>query len=76
MKILVVDDEKLLVKGIKFNLENDGYTVVTGADGMDAVDRAAAGRYRPDRARPYDAAHGRSRGLYENPGVFGRSRSC
>ena len=24
MKILVVDDEKLLVKGIKFNLENDG----------------------------------------------------
>ncbi len=25
MKILVVDDEKLLVKGIKFNLENEGY---------------------------------------------------
>ena len=24
MKILVVDDEKLLVKGIKFNLENEG----------------------------------------------------
>ena len=34
MKILVVDDEKLLVKGIKFNLENDGYEVVTGCDGM------------------------------------------
>ena len=43
MKILVVDDEKLLVKGIKFNLENDGYEVVTGADGMDAVELAAAG---------------------------------
>ena len=43
MKILVVDDEKLLVKGIKFNLENDGYAVVTGADGMAAVERAAAG---------------------------------
>ena len=27
MKILVVDDEKLLVKAIKFNLENEGYTV-------------------------------------------------
>ena len=27
MKILVVDDEKLLVKGIKFNLENEGYQV-------------------------------------------------
>ena len=23
MKILVVDDEKLLVKGVKFNLENE-----------------------------------------------------
>ena len=43
MKILVVDDEKLLVKGIKFNLENDGFEVVTGADGMDAVELAAAG---------------------------------
>ena len=43
MRVLVVDDEKLLVKGIKFNLENDGYEVVTGADGMDAVELAAAG---------------------------------
>ena len=33
MKILVVDDEKLLVKGIKFNLEQDGYAVVTAFDG-------------------------------------------
>ena len=24
MRILVVDDEKLLVKGLKFNLENEG----------------------------------------------------
>ena len=30
MKILVVDDERLLVKGIKFNLENEGYTVDAG----------------------------------------------
>ena len=42
MKILVVDDEKLLVKGIKFNLENDGYEVVTGCDGMEAVELAVA----------------------------------
>ena len=41
MKILVVDDEALLVKGIKFNLENDGYTVVTGSDGEQAVEQAA-----------------------------------
>ena len=43
MNILVVDDEALLVKGIKFNLENDGYTVVTGSDGEQAVEQAAAG---------------------------------
>ena len=45
MKILVVDDEKLLVKGIKFNLENEGYTVDTGYDGEDAVSLARAGAY-------------------------------
>ena len=37
MKILVVDDEKLLVKGIKFNLENDGYTVDSCYDGEAAL---------------------------------------
>ena len=45
MKILVVDDEKLLVKGIKFNLENEGYTVDAGYDGEDAVNMARAGSY-------------------------------
>ena len=37
MKILVVDDEKSLVKGIKFNLENEGYTVEVAYDGEEAV---------------------------------------
>ena len=37
MKILVVDDEKLIVKGIKFNLEQEGYTVETAFDGEEAV---------------------------------------
>ena len=45
MKILVVDDEKLLVKGIKFNLENEGYTVDTASDGEAAVEMARAGDY-------------------------------
>jgi DNA-binding response OmpR family regulator len=40
MKILVVDDEKLLVKGIKFNLENDGYEVSAAYDGEEAVELA------------------------------------
>ena len=45
MKILVVDDEKLLVKGIKFNLENEGYTVDACYDGESAVQLAASGDY-------------------------------
>ena len=45
MKILVVDDEKLLVKGIKFNLENEGYTVECCYDGATAVQMAAQGSY-------------------------------
>ena len=40
MKILVVDDEQLLVKGIKFNLENEGYQVLTAYDGATAVELA------------------------------------
>lgn len=45
MKILVVDDERLLVKGIKFNLENEGYTVDVGYDGDEAVSLARSGGY-------------------------------
>ncbi len=37
MKILVVDDEELLVKGIRFNLQNEGYEVLTGSNGLDAL---------------------------------------
>ena len=37
MKILVVDDEELLVKGIRFNLQNEGYDVITGCNGAEAV---------------------------------------
>lgn len=40
MKILVVDDEALLVKGIRFNLQNEGYDVVTGSNGTEAVQLA------------------------------------
>lgn len=45
MKILVVDDEKLLVKGIKFNLENEGYQVETAYDGEEAVELARSVGY-------------------------------
>jgi len=45
MKILVVDDEKLLVKGIKFNLENEGYQIDAAYDGLEAVELARSGNY-------------------------------
>ena len=45
MKILVVDDEKTLVKGMKFNLENEGYQVECAYDGLTAVELARNERY-------------------------------
>ncbi len=43
MRVLVVDDEKALVKGIKFNLEMDGFEVETAYDGEEAVEKVRAG---------------------------------
>lgn len=45
MRILVVDDERTLVKGIKFNLENEGYQVDCGSDGEEAVSMAKTVNY-------------------------------
>jgi len=45
MRILVVDDEKLLVKGIKFNLENEGYSVDACYDGEEALNMARTESY-------------------------------
>lgn len=39
-KILVVDDEDHIVELIKFNLESNGYDVVTAFDGEDAIQKA------------------------------------
>ena len=44
-KILVVDDEQVLVKGIKFNLEREGYQVEVGCDGEQAVELAREGGF-------------------------------
>ena len=44
MKILVVDDERTLVKGIKFNRENEGYEVECAYDGAAAVELAREGK--------------------------------
>lgn len=44
-KILVVDDEKLIVKGIRFSLEQDGYEVSCAYDGEEALEQAQQTNY-------------------------------
>jgi len=44
-KILVVDDEKLIVKGLKFSLEQDGMEVMCAYDGEEALSAARAYSY-------------------------------
>ena len=44
-RILVVDDEKLIVKGLKFALEQDGYEVDCAYDGEEALKMAEADGY-------------------------------
>lgn len=45
MKILVVDDEQVLVKGMVFNLQNEGYEVDSAYDGTTALDMARRTAY-------------------------------
>ena len=44
-KILVVDDEKLIVKGLRFSLMQDGYQVDTAYDGEEALAKAKGNDY-------------------------------
>ena len=44
-KVLVVDDEKLIVKGIRFSLEQDGMEVDCAYDGEEAVEKAKEKKY-------------------------------
>jgi DNA-binding response OmpR family regulator len=38
MRILVVDDDKMLLEAISYTLENDGHEVITADDGFQALD--------------------------------------
>ena len=44
-KVLVVDDEKLIVKGIRFSLEQDGMEVDCAYDGEEALEKVKAKEY-------------------------------
>ncbi len=44
-RVLVVDDEKLIVKGIRFSLEQDGMEVDAAYDGEEALQLASQNKY-------------------------------
>ncbi len=44
-RVLVVDDEKLIVKGIRFSLEQDGMQVDCAYDGEEALEKAKENKY-------------------------------
>ena len=44
-RVLVVDDEKLIVKGIRFSLEQDGMEVDCAYDGEEAIAKAKETEY-------------------------------
>jgi len=44
-KILLVEDEKHLAKGLSYNLEKEGYQVTVAGDGLAALDRLGEGNF-------------------------------
>ena len=44
-KVLVVDDEKLIVKGLRFSLEQDDMEVECAYDGEEALEMAKSNQY-------------------------------
>ena len=44
-RILLVDDEPLIIKGLKYSLEQDGYETDSAADGEEAVNKFFAGNF-------------------------------
>ena len=45
MRILIVDDEPMILKGLRFALEQEGYEVDEALDGQEALDSCAQNRY-------------------------------
>ncbi|MEF9894908.1 MAG: response regulator transcription factor [Clostridia bacterium] len=44
-RILIVDDEPMIVKGLKYSLEQDGYETESASDGEDAVNKFFSGKF-------------------------------
>ena len=50
-KILLVDDEPLIVKGLKYSLEQDGYETDSASDGEEALSKFASDNYDHGKRR-------------------------
>ena len=68
-KVLVVDDEKLIVKGLKFSLEQDDMEVDTAYDGGEAIEQRKANGYDIVLLDIMIPVH-RNRGLPDGQRVF------
>ena len=44
-RLLLVDDEPLIIKGLRFSLEQDGYECDSAVDGEEAIAKFEQGRY-------------------------------
>jgi DNA-binding response OmpR family regulator len=44
-RLLIVDDEEILLKGLKFNLTQDGYEIDTAIDGLEAYEKISNNKY-------------------------------
>lgn len=44
-KVLIVDDEPVLVKGLKYSLEQDGYEIYTAFDGEEALEKIKQNKF-------------------------------
>ena len=66
-KVLVVDDEKLIVKGIRFSLEQDGMEVDCAYDGEEALSMAKEKRIRYDPSGSDAAEDGRTGSMPADP---------
>ena len=67
-KILIVDDEPLIVKGLKYSLEQDGYETDSAVDGEEAVNKDVYKR----QVRTYARRSGKS----EKPGRSEMKQRC
>ena len=50
-RILIVDDEPLIVKGLKYSLEQEGYETDSAADGEEALQKRKLKRRQRQRQR-------------------------